>query len=105
MFSVSAHFLLIYGTVLGFVMAGVAACAVEYTTARELKFDIAPGNGLIGGLCGFLIRLIAGPYLVARFLHHVATTEFQPLLVSVGSLLVIAWSLSLGIMIITSLMI
>lgn len=103
MFSASTHFVFIYGTLLGFAMAGLAACAFEYATERRLEFAIEPGDGLVEGICGFLIRIVAGPYMVARFLHELARSDGEPLLLGMGGLLVIAWSLSLGILIITSL--
>jgi len=101
----SSQYLLLYGAVLGFALAGFAACSFEYATGTRLQFDMGPNVGAFIGALGFLVRMIAGPYLVARFLVGLSSEEPpHPLLVGAGGALVIAWSLSLGILIITSLM-
>lgn len=104
MFLASTNFVFIYGTMLGFAFAGLSACAFEYATDRRLHFEIAHGTNIVEGVCGFLIRIVAGPYLVARFIHGLAMENSHPLVVGAGSLLVVAWSLSLGIVIISSLL-
>lgn len=89
---------------MGFTIAGLSACAFEYVTEERLAFDIPPESGLVGGLAGFFIRLIAGPYMVARFIFELVRAGEAPLLVAAGSVLVVSWSLSSGIVFISSFM-
>lgn len=101
----SSQFIFLYGALVGFAMAGVAACSFEYATNRRLSLDLDVEGSITSGLCGFLIRIVAGPYLVARYLHHMAGLGLPLVLLVVGALLVAAWSLSLGILIISSFMV
>jgi len=100
----SSGLLFLYGAMVGFSFAGLAACAFEYVTDERLDFNVTPGRGFVEGLSGFLVRIVAGPYLVARFLGSLAGERHHPLLVGAGGVLVVVWSLSIGILIISSFM-
>lgn len=95
---------LLYGFVVGFAIAGLAASAFEYVTDKRLVFEIPPETGAVGTIAGFFIRLIAGPYMVARFLLELMRTGEARWLVLAGSVLVVSWSLSSGIVFVTSFM-
>ncbi|MGI9406918.1 MAG: DUF6949 family protein [Hyphomicrobiaceae bacterium] len=99
-----SQFAFVYGTLLGFALAGLAACAFEYVTDRRLEFDISADDSFLESLAGFLIRLVAGPYLVARFLYGIATSGQHLLLAGAGLVLVVIWSLASGILFISSFM-
>ncbi|MEL6288040.1 MAG: hypothetical protein AAFQ42_07035 [Pseudomonadota bacterium] len=97
--------LTLYGIGLGFTIAGVAVTAYELVSARRLAFPLSEGCGIVDGICGFLLRVLGGPYLIARHLVGLEPIARHPALIGAGGLVVAGWSFSLGILAIATLLV
>ena len=95
---------MLYGGATGFTVAALVASAFEFFTGEPLNFEIPSGTGPFGWVTGVLLRLIAGPYLIARSMIQLMRDGEAQWVVLGGGLLVASWSLSSGIVFIGSFM-
>ena len=57
---------IVFGTALGFAVAGLCASGHDILSDRRLGFALSEGEGTAGAAFGMLLRVIAGPYLLLR---------------------------------------
>ena len=57
---------IVYGTAVGFAMAGLLATGHDAVTQRPLRFAMTDRGSTAHLLLGMLLRVAAGPFLLAR---------------------------------------
>ncbi|MEO0620512.1 MAG: hypothetical protein AAFZ01_14690 [Pseudomonadota bacterium] len=97
--------LFLYGVGLGFTLAGLAVSAFEFAARQRLGFALPERVGLIDGLVGFFLRLLGGPYLIARYIYQLDDELRHPAIIGASGVLVIGWSLAIGIIAIATFLI
>ena len=97
--------LVLYGTMVGFALAGLLASGFQAVTGRKLGFALEDDLTPTRAAGGIVLRLLAGPViLIEGALRRIASHEAGPLWIAAVLASACGWSFLWGVVLIETLL-